>query len=172
MSDKVDVPEAVETTDRALRQISAIRDSIVAHQSINWSAHIYPLVEALKAAGYSGLGYDEAVEKFVGTVKPGDGSYDRLGDVLRAEGLSTNLGSGVMEPKGSPKYEAGFRAGSEQERQRIREGAAVYELASTIGRARVHLDAGSPALARRELNGAAEAMGWLRSALDSLEDSE
>lgn len=41
----------------------------------------------------------------------------------------------------------------------------IHALASTIGRARVHLDAHSLALAKRELNGAAEAMGWLRNAL-------
>lgn len=41
----------------ALTKISAIRDSIVGLQGFNFSEHAYPLVAALKAAGYEGVGY-------------------------------------------------------------------------------------------------------------------
>lgn len=41
----------------ALTKISAIRDSIIGTQSVKWSEHIYPLVAALKAAGYEGAGH-------------------------------------------------------------------------------------------------------------------
>lgn len=44
----------------ALEKIDAIRNDIIGRQSINWSAHIYPLVAALEGAGFRGLGYDKA----------------------------------------------------------------------------------------------------------------
>ncbi len=44
----------------ALTRINNIRNSIVGHQSLNWSAHIYPLVEALNHAGFEGMKYDRA----------------------------------------------------------------------------------------------------------------
>ncbi len=44
----------------ALAKISAIRDSIVGLQQINWSAHVYPLVAALGEAGFEGIGYEKA----------------------------------------------------------------------------------------------------------------
>lgn len=50
-----------------LAKISAIRDSIVGSQTVNWSEHVYPLVAALKAAGFEGLEYAEAREN-VGTL--------------------------------------------------------------------------------------------------------
>lgn len=48
----------------ALDKISAIRDSIVGSQQVNWSEHIYPLVAALNEAGFKGAGYDLARENF------------------------------------------------------------------------------------------------------------
>lgn len=42
----------------ALEKINAIRNSIIGCQSVNWSAHIYPLVAALEAAGIKGDGYE------------------------------------------------------------------------------------------------------------------
>lgn len=44
----------------ALNKINAIRNSIIGTQSINWSAHIYPLVTVLNEAGFDGQGYEEA----------------------------------------------------------------------------------------------------------------
>lgn len=44
-------------------KVDAIRNSIVGYQNVNWSAHIYPLVEALGEAGYEGEGYDVAHAK-------------------------------------------------------------------------------------------------------------
>jgi ribosomal protein L40E len=44
----------------ALGKINKIRNSIVGAQSVNWSAHIYPLVAALDAAGYVGAEYEKA----------------------------------------------------------------------------------------------------------------
>ena len=52
----------VERLKAALTKIDEIRNSIVGYQSINWSAHIYPLVEALEEAGYEGLGHEKASE--------------------------------------------------------------------------------------------------------------
>ncbi len=48
----------------ALTKINEIRNSIIGLQSINWSEHIYPLVAALNKAGFEGLGYPEARERF------------------------------------------------------------------------------------------------------------
>lgn len=46
--------------EAALDKINEIRNSIIGLQTINWSAHIYPLVAALEAAGIKGMGYDAA----------------------------------------------------------------------------------------------------------------
>lgn len=51
--------------DGALAAINDIRNSIVGTQTVNWSAHIYPLVKALEEAGIRGEGYDIAREKAV-----------------------------------------------------------------------------------------------------------
>jgi hypothetical protein len=53
--------------ESTLETISAIRDSIVGGQTINWSEHIYPLVAALDAAGFPGAGY-EISRKNLGTL--------------------------------------------------------------------------------------------------------
>lgn len=44
----------------ALSKINAIRNSVVGTQTVNWSAHIYPLVAALNEAGFDGQGYGDA----------------------------------------------------------------------------------------------------------------
>lgn len=44
----------------SLTRIDSIRNSIIGHQTVHWSAHIYPLVAALKDAGFEGLGYEVA----------------------------------------------------------------------------------------------------------------
>jgi hypothetical protein len=44
----------------ALEKVSAIRDSIVGMQGFNFSEHAYPLVAALKEAGFEGSGYEIA----------------------------------------------------------------------------------------------------------------
>jgi hypothetical protein len=59
--------DAVRTMHDALTKISAIRDSIVGQQGFNFSEHAYPLVAALKAAGYEGAGY-EISRKNLGTL--------------------------------------------------------------------------------------------------------
>lgn len=46
-----------------------------------------------------------------------------------------------------------------------RRDIALHELASTLGRARVYLNDQQYACAKRELNGASEALDWLRKAL-------
>lgn len=82
--------------------------------------------------------------------------YDRAGRALKAE---------AERDRAIRKRDEAAK----QERQRIREATAnaVHELALTIGRARVDLDGGHVALAKRELNGASEAMEWLRRSLYS-----
>jgi hypothetical protein len=62
----------------ALRKISAIRDSIIGAQAVNWSEHIYPLVAALQKGGFEGLEYAEA-RKNVGTL------LDRIAELERAD---------------------------------------------------------------------------------------
>lgn len=49
---------------KALEKIDEIRNSIVGKQTVNWSAHIYPLVAALEEAGFRGLGYEEARSRY------------------------------------------------------------------------------------------------------------
>ena len=56
------LPE-IERLRAALTTIDGIRNSIIGAQSVNWSEHIYPLVEALETAGFEGEGYDKAREK-------------------------------------------------------------------------------------------------------------
>ncbi len=48
---------------KALRAINDIRNSIIALATMNWSAHIYPLVAALNEAGYESDDYEEAKAK-------------------------------------------------------------------------------------------------------------
>ncbi len=43
---------------KALAKLDAIRNSIIGHQTVNWSEHVYPLVAALAEAGYEGESYD------------------------------------------------------------------------------------------------------------------
>lgn len=45
---------------RALAQVNEIRNSIIGLQTVNWSAHIYPLVAALNGAGFQGKDYEAA----------------------------------------------------------------------------------------------------------------
>ncbi len=52
--------DEVERQRQALAKIDEIRNSIIGHQAVNWSAHIYPLVAALDEAGFGGKGYDAA----------------------------------------------------------------------------------------------------------------
>lgn len=52
----------VEKAEAALYKINEIRNSIIGHQTVNWSEHIYPLVAALNEAGITGLSYPEALE--------------------------------------------------------------------------------------------------------------
>lgn len=47
---------------RALDKINRIRNDIIGRQTVNWSAHIYPLVAALNEAGFEGLDHAEAKE--------------------------------------------------------------------------------------------------------------
>lgn len=56
-----------ERAEAALAKVNAIRNSIIGSQTVNWSEHVYPLVAALEAAGFPGLGYDEARQN-VGTL--------------------------------------------------------------------------------------------------------
>jgi hypothetical protein len=60
-ADRADAAEAREAGLRAaLDKIDKIRDSIVGMQGFNFSEHAYPLVAALKEAGYEGAGYEIA----------------------------------------------------------------------------------------------------------------
>ena len=50
----------IKAQDAALQKINEIRNSIVGTQTMNWSAHLYPLVAALKEAGLEGESFVEA----------------------------------------------------------------------------------------------------------------
>lgn len=49
--------------ERGMNKINDIRNSIIGYQTINWSAHIYPLVAALEDAGFHGEGSEVFGEK-------------------------------------------------------------------------------------------------------------
>jgi malonyl CoA-acyl carrier protein transacylase len=54
----------VERFKSVIQMIDDIRNSIVAFQTVNWSEHIYPLVTILEAAGFKGMEYPAAKDKF------------------------------------------------------------------------------------------------------------
>lgn len=76
---------------RALEQISAIRESIVAHQNINWSAHIYPLVAVLGQAGIDtpDIDFEDMTATYLAdsNTHRGVDAYTKLGIVLEERGL-------------------------------------------------------------------------------------
>lgn len=63
--------KAVEL-EGALAKIDAIRNSIVGTQTLNWSAHAYPLVAALEEAGFKGEGYEIARAKALTLIQARD----------------------------------------------------------------------------------------------------
>jgi hypothetical protein len=55
-------------------------------------------VQALKEAGFDGMGYEDAKEKYLGTARPDDNGYRRLGRELERMGLFCgSLGSQPVE---------------------------------------------------------------------------
>ncbi len=81
----------------ALEKISAIRDSIVGTQSFNWSEHAYPLVAALNAAGFEGVGYKIAsanLGTLIEQIKSAEADNERLRDLIASKEL---VGSGGYE---------------------------------------------------------------------------
>jgi hypothetical protein len=82
----------IDRLTAALVKISAIRDSIIGLQNINWSEHIYPLVAALDEAGFEGAPYPEARE-YVGTLlernKALEDHLRKLIDAVRREPART-----------------------------------------------------------------------------------
>lgn len=62
-STAIPLAERRDALHLALTKIDAIRNSIVGRQSVNWSEHIYPLVNALNEAGFGGEGYAVARPK-------------------------------------------------------------------------------------------------------------
>lgn len=73
----------VERLNAALSKISAIRDSIVGAQRVDWSEHIYPLVAELDAAGFEGAGFEIAREN-LGTLIEQVGKVEAERDAYRA----------------------------------------------------------------------------------------
>jgi hypothetical protein len=70
----------------ALKQINVIRNSIIGRQTMNMSLHVYPLVQALGEAGFDGMDYEDAREKF-GVKKGSNTGYEAERLALEAEGL-------------------------------------------------------------------------------------
>jgi hypothetical protein len=61
---KCELAKKLARMEVALAKIDAIRNSIVALQTMNWSEHAYPLVAALEEAGFKGSGYPGDRENF------------------------------------------------------------------------------------------------------------
>lgn len=84
------MPDKAEL-EKALGCISAIRESIVAHQNINWSAHIYPLVAVLNQAGFdiADIDFDDLKATYLADSDTyrGVDAYTKLGIVLEERGL-------------------------------------------------------------------------------------
>lgn len=81
MSDETDLRDRCERMRTALFKINAIRNDIIARQSINWSRHIYPLVAALGEAGYE---YDGAAAEMSPKERNPD-TKDGQHNAMRAE---------------------------------------------------------------------------------------
>lgn len=71
----------------ALEKINAIRNSIIACQTVNWSEHVYPLVEALNGAGFAG--------------KPWPADREHLGSVVQQRDAALTERDAKHEP---PKW--------------------------------------------------------------------
>ncbi len=61
---EIELESRIAELEAALNSINDIRNSIIGLQSINWSEHIYPLVEVLEKAGIVGMGYPFANKHF------------------------------------------------------------------------------------------------------------
>lgn len=75
----------------ALQKINVIRNSIIAHQSCNFSEHVYPLVAALNEAGIEGMTYPDALayygpmtERAVKAEKQRDAAVEALEDIMHS----------------------------------------------------------------------------------------
>lgn len=79
------------SAEEALAGINEIRNSIVGLQTVNWSEHIYPLVDLLNRAGQEGLSYPEAKANF-GTI------LDQRNEALRLLEEITSRWSTTSEP--------------------------------------------------------------------------
>lgn len=84
--------QRIEELEATLEQINAVRESIVASQSVNFSLHIYPLVAILGQAGIDTPDFDEMCWTY--NEEPGrrftqPGTYERLGIVLEKRGLKS-----------------------------------------------------------------------------------
>lgn len=76
---------AIERLLAGLTAISAIRDSIIGFQNVGWSEHIYPLVAALRDAGFEGVGYDEArknIGRTIDALAAAEAQRDKLIEAL------------------------------------------------------------------------------------------
>lgn len=75
-----------EKFHKALKQINIVRNSIIGRQTMNMSLHVYPLVQILGEAGFEGMDYEDAREKF-GVKKGSNSGYEAERIALEAEGL-------------------------------------------------------------------------------------
>ena len=139
----------------ALQKIDVIRNDIVGRQTVNWSAHIYPLVAALKAAGFPGVGYEQARAALTPRDPAAQGAEDA--DLYCAPGLSSrdlqtiaekwladwgsnavrNCVSAMMAALAAQKFESGVgaeSASSSGEDARLKGGIQHGAAASAIAR--------------------------------------
>lgn len=103
--------QRAESAEAALRKINDIRNSIIGHQTINWSEHVYPLVAALDEAGVKGMSYPDAkahCQSLHDQLKAAEAQRDRLAAEANADCFACDgIGDTVWpsEDGGSPRLE-------------------------------------------------------------------
>jgi hypothetical protein len=118
--------EARMKAERALDKISKIRDSIVGHQRVYFSEHVYPLVAALEEAGVHGVGYD-AARPAVLTLHEQLKAAEERAEAAEAARVSAEKerDSRIEQTTASERAFIDLRVASEKERARL--AAALME---------------------------------------------
>ena len=99
----------------ALAKISAIRDSIISLQTINWSEHIYPLVAALESAGVKGKPYPadrEYLGSIIAQLAAAEAEVKRLAEKSSLKPISRMIWVGGIAQKNSSLRSPPLKRGS------------------------------------------------------------
>jgi len=87
----------VSARDAALAKINEIRNSIIGCQTVNWSAHVYPLVAALEEAGIAGEGWEVASKKAQTLLDRANSAEDELAALKSAAPESAEPSAGARQ---------------------------------------------------------------------------